>query len=105
MRPEKARRVVQNAIQFFLKTKGDATKLYEAEKALTILEKTLRKEYLEGGWGYDEHQYPSIKKDYGKRYNKEEMFYISDRFMAPHRLDWLLVGVRGKLFGKYKQRD
>ncbi len=95
MRPETAKRIVNRAIQTYLKYSNDA--LYH-ESTLRALNKMLAKHSI---WNH-EHGYPntefvpSLDNDYKSIRN--EMEYISDRFNAEHRLLWLIAGIEGRKF-------
>lgn len=108
MRPEKAHTLVRKAIQCYLKNSCSA-KIYSVDtlRAIQTLDKVLRRDWKtsEGDWGpYDERcpkeliGYSKESDDVGCSRNLYEMMYISDRFMAPHRINWLLCGVTEKLF-------
>lgn len=104
MRPEKASRLVNNAIQGFLKH-GSPERLYNNLAALKRLDKKLRADDRRINLKY------GIDTVYDDRcpyeligYSSEEsirnnMMYISDRFMAPHRMNWLIAGVENREFG------
>jgi hypothetical protein len=97
MRPEKAKYVVQRGIDLYVK-EGSNALLYtkECERAIEVLDKKKRAKYARDGWDYDNRDPRTLTNYETGAYG--EMFYISDRFMAPHRLNFLLLGIKEKLF-------
>lgn len=86
MRPEKAHRVIQKAIDAWLG--GDRMLLKESVPAMEKLLKKCQKE---------EDDYRSGLETYGynKDSNANNMMYISDRWRCSFRLRWLIDGVKG----------
>jgi hypothetical protein len=97
MRPQKAKQILSNAIQFYLRNDLSTTRLYQKETLVAVhkLDQQLRKEFSDGGWDYD-NRCPKDLFNYADPEN--EFIYLSDRFMAPHRLNFLLVGIKEQLF-------
>jgi hypothetical protein len=94
MRPEKAKQLIDNAIQKALL--GECSLLYKCDLTVAInkLMEKLKVE-LSGSWS-EYNKYEPTDNDYNSMVN--ELFYISDRFNVPHRLKWLRFGIENKLF-------
>jgi hypothetical protein len=82
MRPQKALSVIRKAISSSLKTKE--VDVFRKGKVKTALIK-LHKKQFNLDKGYELYKY---QKGFEPSYN--ELVYISDRFNAYHRLEWLL---------------
>jgi len=98
MRPEKARRVINHTIARYLDDEPTAIYIPDMLKAL---KKMYCKQII---WhknrGYDfssMYDYiPNAEKDYQSV--KRELEYISDRWDAPHRLQWMITGIEEHKF-------
>lgn len=101
MRPEKAKYLVSKAIEHYYRT-GDPFKLYDAKKAIIKLNEYCRKEWDADKYG--PYEYLNITdKDFSPDAVLNTVHYISDRFMAPHRIQWLLMGVNDNKFVTVQQ--
>ena len=94
MRPETARRLINGAFNTYLNGSKDA--LYY-ESTMRALQKMQAKHFI---WnhehGYPQSEYvPNIETDY--KGIEGEMFYISDRWNAQHRLAWIITGIEEHL--------
>jgi hypothetical protein len=95
MRPEKAYRLISNAIEAYLYKSNPSS--FENATFLNAVDKLMSKLKLELGDSFDAYdEWNPTNKDYdGTQY---EMSYISDRFNTPARLKWLRFGVLNNLF-------
>lgn len=102
MRPEKARRVIQKAIDHYIKT-NDPSLLYKNCRAVQrLLKRSERIETeLSKKFNFLYEPAPSGYESYG--YQDQEsihlnMIYISDRWACAWRIRWLLDGIEDKMF-------
>jgi len=91
MRPEKARQIINNTIQRYMNDEPTAIYIPDMKRALN---KMYMKQVLwheKNGYDFAEMYDPENIAPYG---NVEgEMFYISDRWNNPTRLQWLITGI------------
>ena len=101
MRPEKASNIINNAIQLYLK--GDKTAMYKRD-TLQALNKMFMKQVIwHENHGYNFEEMYNTDVDIDNEYDTEDyinghMMYISDRWNAPQRLQWLITGIQEKKF-------
>jgi hypothetical protein len=83
MRPQKALNIIRKTVKAALRTK-EVTPFRSALAQAALLK--LHKKQLDLHKGYEEYLF-NYQKGFEPKYN--ELVYISDRFKAYHRLDWL----------------
>jgi len=96
MRPEKAYRIVSVAIEAYLE--GNKNLLYNS---LPALEKLMQKDKLSWKtheWGEYDTRDPYELMGYHPDFIMVDMDYISGKFRAAHRLNWLIAGVKDNRF-------
>lgn len=93
MRPEKAKRIIQRAIDSYLN--GDSSRLYKALPALHkwyMIASRNEREYPDVRCGYESYGYGNRESIF------YQMMYISDRWRCMFRIRWLLDGVVDRKF-------
>ncbi len=100
MRPETAHNNVRKCICRYIDS-GYTLEYIDCKIFLRFVYKLIEKDKVEfetGGWAWDNRHPLDIDPDaYGDSL-ESEMMYISDRFRAPHRLNWLAYGLENNLF-------
>tara|TARA_R110000851_G_scaffold271748_2_gene424401 strand:- start:503 stop:808 length:306 start_codon:yes stop_codon:yes gene_type:complete len=101
MRPQKADRIVRKCIENYIAS-GFTLKFINEKLFLSAVKRCgiqLRKEFSEIGIGYDNRHPLDVDIDcYTPEYIDAEICHISDRFRAPHRLNWLEFGLDNNKF-------
>ncbi len=101
MRPETAHNNVRKNIRKYIDA-GYTLKYIDCKMFLRSVHKLIQKDKIEfeaDGWAWDNRHPLDISPNaYQYEYIKGEMSHISDRFRAPHRLNWLAYGLENNLF-------
>jgi len=98
MRPESARQLINNTIQHYLNNK--TADIYNPVMIRALNKMYCKQVIWHKNRGYDFSSMYDYTPDLTINYNsiKNEMFYISDRWNSPQRLQWLITGIENKLF-------